>query len=440
LSFPTYHKERFTMTTKVSVAPSARRLTRSLRDIGYSFESAIADLVDNSIAADATKIKISIVFDGKASSISLIDNGNGMNAAEIDEAMRFGSRRSYRTGELGRYGLGLKTATLSQAKRLEVVSVSKEASIPVARTLDLDFINATDRWEVLDASDEPETERSLELLPEAQGTVIVWKKLDRLLPVKSPEGGWARRRIEGLADKLTAHLSMVFHRFLEGVDGQKITIEINDVEVEPWDPFVRSELETQDLGVDEFEIEQDGQNGKVRLHRFLLPSKEEFSSLDAFNAASGPERWNKQQGIYIYRANRLVQWGGWAGIRTIDEHLKLARCVLEFGTDLDEAFNINVAKMRVSLPAQLKKMMTRPIEELCIEANAAYRRSARCAAAAEEAEQIKETTSMGSSESGATIGLAIKTAAARTGNYDALKAITKLLREEMPEVAKHLGL
>ena len=100
------------MTTKVSVAPSARRLTRSLRDIGYSFESAIADLVDNSIAADATKIKISIVFDGKASSISLIDNGNGMNAAEIDEAMRFGSRRSYRTGELGRYGLGLKTATL----------------------------------------------------------------------------------------------------------------------------------------------------------------------------------------------------------------------------------------------------------------------------------------------------------------------------------------
>lgn len=428
------------MTTKVSVAPSARRLTRSLRDIGYSFESAIADLVDNSIAADATKIKISIIFDGKSSSISLIDNGNGMNTSEIDEAMRFGSRRSYRSGDLGRYGLGLKTATLSQAKRLEVVSVSKASSLPVARTLDLDFINATDRWEVLDSSDEPETERLLELLPEVHGTVIVWKKLDRLLPVKSPEGGWARRRIEGLSDKLTAHLSMVFHRFLEGVDGRKITIEINDNELEPWDPFVRSEAGTQDLGIDEFEIEQDGQNGKVRLHRFLLPSKEQFSSIEAFNAASGPERWNKQQGIYIYRANRLVQWGGWAGIRTIDEHVKLARCVLEFGTDLDEAFNINVAKMRVSLPAQLKKMMTRPIEELCIEANAAYRRSARRAAASGEEEQIREPSTMGSSESGATIGLAIKTAAARTGNYDALKAISKLLRDEMPEVAEHLGL
>src|SRR5699024_9788625 len=94
----------------------------------FRSESAIADLVDNSIAADATKIKISIIFDGKFSKISLVDNGNGMNASEIDEAMRFGSRRSYRNGDLGRYGLGLKTATLSQAKRLEVVSVSQETS------------------------------------------------------------------------------------------------------------------------------------------------------------------------------------------------------------------------------------------------------------------------------------------------------------------------
>lgn len=428
------------MTTKVSVAPSARRLTRSLRDIGYSFESAIADLVDNSIAAGATKVNISIVFDGKASSISLIDNGNGMSADEIDEAMRFGSRRAYKNGDLGRYGLGLKTATLSQAKRLEVFSLAKGSTQPVSRTLDLDFINDTDRWEVLDTSDEPEAQNAIEILSEAHGTVIVWKKLDRLLPIKSPEGGWARRRIEGLSEKLNAHLSMVFHRFLEGVDGQKVTIEVNDEELEPWDPFVRHEAETHDLGVDEFEIEQDGNSGKVRLHRFLLPSQEDFSSRESFNSAAGPERWNKQQGIYIYRANRLVQWGGWAGIRTIDEHVKQARCALEFGTDLDEAFNINVAKMRVSLPAQLKKMLTRPIEELCLEANAAYRRSIRKAIEAEEAEPNAETSTMGSSESGATIGLAIKTAAARTGNFEALKAITTLLREEMPEVADHLGL
>lgn len=428
------------MTTKVSVAPSARRLTRSLRDIGYSFESAIADLVDNSIAAGASKVQISIVFDGKASSISLIDNGHGMTTPEIDEAMRFGSRRSYKNGDLGRYGLGLKTATLSQAKRLEVVSLSKDTQSPVARTLDLDFINETDRWEVLDTSDEPETTEALALLQEDHGTVIQWKKLDRLLPTKSPEGGWARRRIEGLSDKLSAHLSMVFHRFIEGVDEQKVTIKVNDEELEPWDPFARHEAETEDLGIDEFEIEQDGQTGKIRLHRYLLPTKEDFSSRESFESAAGPERWNKQQGIYIYRANRLVQWGGWAGIRTIDEHTKLARCALEFGTDLDEAFNINVAKMRVSLPAQLKKMLTRPVDELCIEANAAYRRSVRRAMETQEDENPKELPSMGNSESGATIGLAIKTAAARTGNYAALKAITKLLRDEMPEVADHLGL
>lgn len=427
------------MMTTVSVAPSARRLTRSLRDIGYSFESAIADLVDNSITAGATKVQVVITFDGKASNIRIIDNGNGMTDEGIDEAMRFGSRRSYDAGELGRYGLGLKTATLSQAKRLEVVSLTRDAERPVARTLDLDYIDHTDRWEVLDAMDEPETTEAQALLKKGHGSVITWRKLDRLLPVKSPEGGWARRRIEGLAEKLSSHLSMVFHRFLEGVDGQKVVIEVNDDVLEPWDPFVRYEAQTQDYGVDEFEIEHDGITGKVRLQRFLLPTKDGFSSRDSFESASGPEKWNKQQGIYVYRANRLVQWGGWASIRTIDEHTKMARCALDFGTDLDEAFNINVAKMRVSLPTQLRKMLTRPVNELCIEADAAYRRSVRRAAEEREEEDLQRPA-MGNSESGATIGIAIKSAAARTGNYDALKAITKLLREEMPEIADHLGL
>lgn len=184
-------------------------------------------------------------------------------------------------------------------------------------------------------------------------------------------------------------------------------------------------------------MEHDGKSGTVQLERFLLPTKDEFSSRESFEEASGPEKWNRQQGIYIYRANRLVQWGGWAGIRTIDEHTKMARCSLDFGTDLDEAFNINVAKMRVSLPSQLRKMLSRPVNELCIEADAAYRRSAR-----KSAPQSEEPSSrnLGSNESGATIGVALKTAAVRTGNYDALKKITKLLRDEMPEVADHLGL
>lgn len=428
------------MTTAVSVAPSARRLTRSLRDIGYSFESAIADLVDNSVAAGSTKVQVEIVFEGKSSYIRIVDDGLGMTEASIDEAMRFGTRRAYDHGELGRYGLGLKTATLSQARRLEVVSLTRTSMALVARALDLDYIETTDRWDVLDTSSEPESLELQELLTKGYGTVVTWRNLDRLLPVKSPEGGWARRRIEGLADKLRAHLSMVFHRFLEGVNGKKVSIVVNGVSLTPWDPFARNESATSNYGTDEFEIEHNNKSGTVRLHRYLLPTREEFSSRDGFEAASGPEKWNKQQGIYVYRADRLVQWGGWAGIRTIDEHTKMARCALDFGTDLDEAFNINVAKMRVTLPSQLRKMLSRPVNELCIEADAAYRRSMRRTVEDTENHAAAENASIGNSDTGATIGLAIKSAAARTGNYTALKAISELLREEMPEIADHLGL
>lgn len=427
------------MSSTVKVTPSARRLIRSLRDVGYNVESAVADLVDNSIAADAGKIRIDITFDGKSSSIRIIDNGSGMSSASIDEAMRFGSRRTYGEGQLGRYGLGLKTASLSQCKRLEVVSLASDGTEPVARTLDLDYIENTDRWEVLDARDELETNESAKLLTSGHGTVVTWRKLDRLLPARSPEGGWARRRIEGLAEKLSAHLAMVFHRFLEGVDGTKISIEINGVAVAPWDPFMRQEPATKLLEVDEFEIEHGDSTGTVTLHRYLLPPREEFSSREAFEKASGPEKWNRQQGLYIYRANRLVQWGGWSGIRTIDEHTKSARASLDFGTSLDEAFNINVAKMRVSIPAQLKKMLARPINELCIAADASYRRGKLRHQPAKEDDPAAAPAGR-SDESRAEIGLTLRAAAARTGNTEAFRSISELLRREAPEIARQLGL
>lgn len=427
------------MSSTVKVTPSARRLIRSLRDVGYNVESAVADLVDNSIAADAQNIRIEIRFDGKSSHLRIIDDGNGMTGASIDEAMRFGSRRTYDEGELGRYGLGLKTASLSQCRRIEVVSLASDASTPVARTLDLDYIEDTDRWEVLDARDEAETGESTELLTSGHGTVITWRKLDRLLPSKSPEGGWARRRIEGLAERLTTHLAMVFHRFLEGAGGKKITIEINGVAVAPWDPFIRQEAATKLLDVDEFEIEHGGSTGTVTLRRYLLPSREQFSSREAFDLASGPEKWNRQQGLYIYRADRLVQWGGWSGIRTIDEHTKSARASLDFGTSLDEAFNINVAKMRVSIPGQLRKMLARPINELCIAADASYRRGKLRHPPAEE-KNPSEAPAARSDEFRSEVGLTLRAAAARTGNTEAFRAIAALIREESPEIARQLGL
>ena len=425
------------MTKQVSVAPSARRLTTSLRDIGYSFESAVADIVDNSIAAGATLVEISITFDGKESSVVIKDDGDGMNVDAIDEAMRFGSRRSYVNQDLGRYGLGLKTASLSQCRRVSVISKSESAEIQ-ARILDLDFIQSLDDWVTLDHSDEEYVRDQAIHFAGGSGTVVMWEKLDRLLPIKSPESGWARRRIEGLVPKVSAYLSMVFHRFLSGEAYAKARINVNGVELQPWDPFARIEPGTKQLETNEFEIEHEDNTGTVTLKRYLLPQRDDFSSREAFEEASGIDRWNKQQGLYIYRADRLVQWGGWSKIRTIDEHTKLARASVDFGTNLDDAFNINVAKMRVNLPSQLRKMLSRPVNELCIAADAAYRR-ANAQKQKEEQADAALNPDFGGAESGEAIGLALRTAAASTGNLEALTAISDLLKKEMPELARHLG-
>lgn len=416
-----------------SVAPSAARLTESLRDIGYDFSSAVADLIDNSISAGAQRIRVHMEFDGENSRVFIADDGEGMGVNGVLEALRFGSRRGYSLGDLGRYGLGLKTASLSQGRSVTVVSRAKGVKLQVQR-LDLDLIAEYDDWIIVVPTSDTGVVRAQELLAGDTGTVVVWEKLDRILPARQSSGGWAKRRFDGLREKLKTHLSMVFHRYLTGEGGaRKLEILVNDVKLTGWDPFQRQERETKELGAESFEVMVGDRVGKVHLRRYILPSRNAFSSPEAFDAASGPLKWNRQQGLYIYRANRLVQWGGWAGTRAVDEHTKLARASIDFDTDLDDAFNINVAKMRVALPPQLKQMLSRPISELCILANNTYRIDAPRRRSALNSGASPEVSN------GAEIGLAIKAALVRTGNFDALNAIAQLLKKESPDLAKSLG-
>src|SRR5439155_719219 len=133
----------------IEVTPSASRLTVSMRDIGYDFTSALADLVDNSISAGAQKVDIDITFEGADSRILIADDGSGMTETELNEALRFGSRRTYSAEDLGRYGLGLKTASISQCRRVTVFTRRAMTYRRVAgRTLDVDRITQTDRWEI----------------------------------------------------------------------------------------------------------------------------------------------------------------------------------------------------------------------------------------------------------------------------------------------------
>lgn len=425
----------------VDVTPSARRLTGSLRDIGYDFVAALADIVDNSVTANASSVDIEIVFDGPDSYVLIADDGDGMTESDLNEALRFGTRRDYALGDLGRYGLGLKTASISQCRRVTVATRRALTYRRLAvKTLDLDHISATDRWEVIDPSADSQVHRCLEWLSDGPGTVIFWDNLDRVLPERRPDGGWARRRLEQLAARSREYLGMVFHRFLE-LDAARptpLTITINGEKVRPWNPFAPLEDNRTELPAQSFEVSTGDLYGRVTLRRYVLPPRNQFSSLAEFERMSGPLKWNRQQGLYIYRADRLIQHGGWCGIRAADEHTKFARAALDFQTDLDVLFQINVAKMRVLLPPEVRTLLERPIHELAHRADAVYRKDAKRGVDDErqsERATVASTTRADASE----LGTALIAAALDSGEYEAFTRVMDKLRSLEPELASALG-
>ncbi|WP_319450316.1 MULTISPECIES: ATP-binding protein [unclassified Mycobacterium] len=426
------------MARMTTVTPSAARLTDSLRDIGYDFSSAVADLVDNSITAGATQVDVLVEFDAEQSRVLIADNGHGMTINGLTEAMRFGSRRAYGPGDLGRYGLGLKTASLSQGRSLTVLTRRATGRrVILMRQLDLDLVIEFDDWLIVEPERTSVINRARNLFEDTAGTVVVWEKLDRVVPSKNAAGGWARRRFETITEKAAEHLSIVFHRFLSGeAKAGRVAITVNGKKLLPWDPFARSEQATKELPEEIFEIQHGDNSGSVSLRRYVLPGRDQFSSHAEFERLSGPLKWNRQQGLYTYRADRLVQWGGWFGIRGIDEHTKLARASVDFDTDLDAAFNINVAKMRVSIPAQLRQMIERPINEMCSIADEVYRKSPGSG----PVEEKQKGHGGDSITVGTEIGLALQAAALEAGEYKALKKIAAVMLKNDPNIATALGI
>jgi len=427
-----------------AITPSAARLTESLRDIGYDFPAAVADIVDNSIMAGASRVDIAVEFDGEDSSVVVADDGSGMTANGLTEALRYGSRRTYSARDLGRYGLGLKTASLSQCRSVTVVTKKSTGSgRTTVRELDLDVIAQWDEWLVVEPVRDSAVARARERLTDSTGTVVIWRKLDRVLPEKRPDGGWARRRLEAMAAKTAEHLGIVFHRYLEGAEDRDLVLTVNGEKVQPWNPFAPGEPNSTELALQRFEVVVGDVAGTVTLHRYILPARDQFSSPEQFERLSGPLNWNRQQGLYIYRAGRLVQWGGWNGIRGIDEHTKLARAAIDFGTDLDSVFNINVAKIRVIIPPQIRQMLERPINELCAYADDRYRKTSRRSAedqALDATIQRGGRVDPGSSIPADETGLALRAAAMQAGEYEAFRRVVAALVQQAPGIAEALGL
>jgi hypothetical protein len=347
----------------IELVPSAKRLIKSLRDLGYDFAQAVADIVDNSIEAKASRIAIDLEFDGDDSWVRIADNGTGMNAEELREALRYGSARDYSADDLGKFGLGLKTASMSQCQRLSVASRWNQDRADIAAYCwDLEHIEKTNRWEILPLDRNGLGPAILSPLKEHRGTVVLWQRLDRVLGYSHPYGEAARKRLSQTCREIELHLGMVFHRFLSGeIEKKRFKILLNNNEIKPWDPFCREESKTKKLQSFRMKVEHNGVSGTISFEPYVLPHQEDFSSPDAFRLASGPGNWNQQQGFYVYRAGRMIQGGGWSNLRAPDEHTKLARIAVNFSPELDEALKINVAKMRVQMPASIREALREAI-------------------------------------------------------------------------------
>lgn len=366
------------MPSTLTVIPSARRLMESLRDIGYELPTAVADLVDNSIDADATEIDITVAFEGADSWLRISDDGTGMSTGRMNEAMRYGSDRDYDASDLGKFGLGMKTASLSQCRRMTVATRTNPDRREIEiRAWDLEHVRDEDRWELLRLSPREVRSEVVEPLADRVGTVVMWERLDRVLSYKLPSGLAAEHGMSTLCREVEEHLAMAFHRFLSRKASRPLplTIRINGNAVEAWDPYATDEPATQRLERQTITLRHEGRSIPIRLQPFILPNQTQFSSQRAWERAAGPKKWNRQQGFYIYRGDRLIQSGGWNRLRTPDEHTKLARIAVDIPPAADAAFEVNVSKMRLLIPGDIRPEFKAIASAVANRAQAAYRRS-----------------------------------------------------------------
>jgi len=365
--------------------PGASALVEALRAFGYGLETAIADLIDNSITAQASNIWIDFNWNGRSSSIAIRDDGAGMTTKELKEAMRPGSRSPLdqrSLDDLGRFGLGLKTASFSQCRRVIAATKKAGSDDEAMRCWDLDYIRDTGEWRLITE----ETIRSWdEFQPPAlgnTGTVIVWQKLDRVVGAAEIDDEKAYRRFLEAIDHVRAHLAMVFHRFLEKRNGLKIWI--NDRPVKSWDPYLKNEDATQHLPLEQLRTKL----GIVTVTPFILPHISKIAQ-DVHKSAAGPRGWNAQQGMYVYRNERLLVSGDWLGLGfQKEEHYKLARIQIDLPNTMDAEWQIDVKKSRARPPGALRPDLKRIAKLTREQAVQIYRHRGKVTARKNSAEQV----------------------------------------------------
>ena len=328
------------------VSPRADHLMESLRGAGYSLPGAVSDLIDNSITAGARNVWLHFHWAGTDSWVSILDDGCGMSESELVDAMRIASRsprEDREADDLGRFGLGLKTASISQARSLTVATRTAVMDVPSIRQWDLDHLASVGEWQLRRPPVEVLGDRAESLLALPHGTHVVWEKLDRLVGEVGADDERARGQFLESLQAVEDHIAMVFHRFMTG--RRSISVWLNGQRIAPWDPFLADEDATQQLPAEFL-----GPAEEIRVTPYVLPHHSRLTAAQ-HHAAGGPAGWNAQQGFYVYRNRRLLLPGDWLGLTfQKDEHYKLARIRVDLSNSSDYEWDIDVRKSRARPP------------------------------------------------------------------------------------------
>ncbi len=353
------------------VAPKADVLMESLRATGYSLPDAISDLIDNSITAGARNVWLDFHWAGADSWVSILDDGSGMAELSLIDAMRIGSKSPQEQRDpydLGRYGLGLKTASISQARSLTVATHTANDNGVHIRRWDLDHLASAGDWQLLKVPVGAIAEHHMDRLCGLNNwTLVIWNKLDRLVGKAGADNTLTRRHFHNALRGVEEHIAMVFHRFM--TERNPLSIWLNGQMVKPWDPFLSNEAATQRLPTEVL-----GNSGdSLAVIPYVLPHHSRLSG-EKHREAGGPAGWNAQQGFYVYRNRRLLLAGDWLGLGFVkEEHYKLARIQLDLSNASDHEWDIDVRKSKALPPVRYRVGLRRVAQAVRKRAVSVYR-------------------------------------------------------------------
>jgi len=352
----------------VNLNPRPSLIVESLRSVGYSLETALADIIDNSITADADHASIQFMWAGGAPWVAIIDNGHGMPRKILLEAMRFGStspleKRS--PSDLGRFGLGMKTASISQCRKVTVVS--KAAGELSGCTWDLDRLESGDGsdWRAF-------VSRESEILAEPvlsdlfresvctwkSGTIVLWQQLDSIF--SNPSAGPTEQRFSEAMDGARRHLETVFHRFLAPEIGRRaVHMDFNGNPLMAFDPFGPRHPARQELPLETIRV----QGHRIDVQAYVLPHHSKISRAD-YEKFGGEQGYLQNQGFYVYRNRRLIVKATWFRLMRKEELSKLIRVRIDISNSLDHLWKIDVKKSQADPPEPVRRELRRVIQRI----------------------------------------------------------------------------